>query len=125
MDNIDLNVKNINSFGLVSNYNNTFSKGNIFISDNESPNYVYLENNGKITCKNIEMLTNISIGKNAGIINAGKDSIAIGNNSAISDQPDNSIVINATGSNFDITTNGLFISKDHFENILYFRLSFK
>ena len=57
----DLNVNNINSFGLISCYNNISSKGNVYISNNDDCNFLYLTNKGKIICKNIEMLGNIYI----------------------------------------------------------------
>ena len=40
----------------------------------------------------------ISIGKNAGLIDAGEDSISIGKNAGPIGQPSNSIVINAPGN---------------------------
>ena len=121
-----MNVNNINSFGLISCYNNISSKGNVYISNNDDCNFVYLTNKGKIICKNIEMLENISIGKNAGLVNAGKNSIAIGNNTAKCNQHDNRIVLNATGENFNIETDGLFIKpiREEINNkILYYNVN--
>ena len=60
----DLNTNNINSFGLISSYNNIYSEGNVFISNKETDKYVYLSNEGEITCNNIVMTNGISITNN-------------------------------------------------------------
>lgn len=134
----DLNTRNINSFGLILSYGNIFSSGNIFISDNNNPNYIYLENTGSITCNNIKMVNNvlignsqnlssksnniISIGNNAYSCNQNNNSISIGSNSGSQYQNENSIIINASNNNINAYNSGLYIKpvRENYSTIIIF-----
>jgi hypothetical protein len=73
---VSLNVNTLNCFDLLSSYNGIFSEGNIFVSNNQdSNNFVFINNEGKVVCKNIEMINGISIGNEAGKINTNKNVI--------------------------------------------------
>jgi hypothetical protein len=79
---LDLNTKNQNCIGLFSCYGNMYCKGDFYISDNKSDNYVFINNQGTIECNNIKM----------------NDKVLVGDFTKTQNQVKNSIVINASGS---------------------------
>jgi hypothetical protein len=89
----DANFENINTFGLMSSYGNIYSNGSVFISNNNEEKYIYLENNGSLTCDNINTFDNIKIANINSDIN----------------QPSNSIVINSNSSQINALNSGLYI----------------
>ena len=107
---ISLNVNTLNCFDLLSSYNGIFSEGNIFVSNNQdSNNFVFINNEGKVVCNNIEMVKGISIGNEAGKMNTNKNAISIGNLAGNQTQNENIIIINASGNELNGDNNGLFI----------------
>ena len=121
-----LNVTDFNSNGLLASYGNIYSAGNIFVSTNDTSKYVYIENDGTISCNSIEM-NNIVIGKNDNIVeqnnnvisignnsvsyNQCNNSISIGNNMANHVQTNNSIIINGSGNMLNAVNSGLYITR--------------
>ena len=131
----DINVNNFNSFGLLSSYGNIYGEGNIYLNNKETGQYTYIENNGKITCENINMENNIiigennqlvdktnntiSIGNNAYVSDQGNNSISIGNNTQEHNQNENSIILNASGLELSAVNSGLYIDPIRNENSDY------
>jgi len=91
---LDLNTKNQNCIGLFSCYGNMYCKGDFYISDNKSDNYVHINNQGTIECNNIKM----------------NDKVLVGDFTKTQNQVKNSIVINASGNFINADKRGFYIT---------------
>ena len=84
-------------------YNN--NSGNVGIGITSSINYK-LDVSGETRIQT----TNVRIGRNAGAVNQGLNSIAIGTLAGRTNQSNNSIIINATGTDLAGSSSGLYIA---------------
>ena len=110
----NINLENVNVFGLMSGYGNIYSEGDIYVAKEDNGKFVYLERDGRVTCNDLKMLNKISI--------SDYDTNNI--------QEDNSILINSTKDDLIATNKGLYINPiretdENTENVLFYNTNTK
>ena len=103
----NINLENVNIYGLMSIFKNTYSQGDIYISKENNDKFVYLEGDGKVTCDDLKMLNKVSIS----------------NYRSKNIQEEESVLINATEDNLIGNNKGLYINpvredNDEIQNVL-------